>query len=266
MINKTTIRRTRSIPWGPAAAAFGALAALSAAGGAVAQEAVDLEFVLAADGSGSISDEEFWLQREGYAAAITSPDVLSAIQSGQHQRIALAYVEWGGPDSQHIVVRWMVVGDAASALAFAEELLRQPRTAFGHDSISGAIDYAAGLITDNDWDGLRKVIDISGDGPQIGDRPVKSARDDAVAAGITINALVIETPDGGHSGPGGMPLGEHYQRDVVGGAGAFVMTVEGRAGFRDAITRKLVLEIADRAAHPDGAHRLATGSAFVPTK
>lgn len=227
---------------------------LAARAGAV--EAVDLELVLAADGSGSIDDQEFRLQREGYAAAITHPDVLAAIQGGYHGAIALAYVEWGGPTSQHAIVDWQVIRDDASAKAFADQLLAAPRRAIGYNSISGAIDYSAALIGSNDVDAARRIIDISGDGPQIGGRPLPLARQEALQADITINALVIKSPGGGYPGPGGMPLDEHYERDVIGGFGAFVMVAESRADFARAIRQKMLLEIAARPRHHSSRTRL----------
>lgn len=211
-----------------------------------AAEAVDLELVLAADGSGSIDDQEFELQRAGYAAAITHPDVLAAIQGGYHGAIALAYVEWGGPTSQHTIVDWQVIRDPASAKLFADRLVSAPRRALGYNSISGAIDHAAALIATNAFDAARRIIDVSGDGPQIGGRPLPLARQEALQADITINALVLESPGGGYPGPGGIPLDEHYERDVIGGFGAFVMVAESRADFARAIRQKMLLEIAAR--------------------
>jgi hypothetical protein len=216
---------------------------LGLAGAAAAQQ-VDLELVLAADGSGSIDDEELWLQRKGYADAITDPRVLGAIQGGLHQRIALAYIEWGGPSSQETIVDWMVVSDAASAQAFAERLMQAPRKAFGYNSISGAIDEAHRKIRDNGIAGATGIIDVSGDGPQMGGRPVQAARDDAVAAGITINGLVVKSRGGGYPGPGGMPLDEHYRRDVIGGPGAFVMVADETTSFAEAVLNKMIREIA----------------------
>lgn len=209
-----------------------------------AAQGVDLELVLAADGSGSIDEDELRVQREGYAQAITSAAVLDAIRSGAHGAIALAYVEWGGPASQHTIVDWRVIRDEASARAFAERLLAEPRRAQGYNSISGAIDYAADKIHGNAHEGVRRIIDVSGDGPQIGGRPVQAARDEAVLSGITINALVVSRPGGGYPGPGGMPLAEHYERDVIGGSGAFVMIADERTSFAVAIRNKMVLEIA----------------------
>ena len=218
------------------------LAALSPCGANA--ETVDLELVLAADGSGSIDAWELALQREGYAAAITHPRVLAAIRSGYHQAIALAYVEWGGPFSQHTIVPSTRIHDEGSARAFAGALVARPRMATGYNSISGAIDYAANLMRANAFDGRQKVIDVSGDGPNIGGRPVRAARDDAVLAGITVNALVVASPGGGFRGPGGVPLAMHYERDVIGGFGAFVMVARDREGFAEAILKKMVREIA----------------------
>ena len=205
-------------------------AVLLVSGAAAAEQAVDLELVLAADGSGSIDDDEFRLQRAGYAAAITNPRVLGAIRSGFLGRIALTYVEWGAPESQATIVDWALIHDEASAHAFAARLLKAPRLVWGYNSISAALDYAAGMIHANDFEGTRKIIDISGDGPQIGGRPIAAARGAAVLAGITINALVIVSAGGGYPGPGGMPLEAHSRRDIIGGAGAGGDRERGRAG------------------------------------
>lgn len=213
---------------------------------AAAAEAVDLELVLAADGSGSIDDQEFELQRAGYAAAITHPDVLAAIRGGYHGAIALAYVEWGGPTSQHTIVDWQVIRDPASAKLFADALVGAPRRALGYNSISGAIDHAAALIATSGFGAARRIIDVSGDGPQIGGRPLPLARQEALQADITINALVIKSPGGGYPGPGGIPLDQHYERDVIGGFGAFVMVAKSRADFARAIRQKMLLEVAAR--------------------
>ncbi|ODN69500.1 DUF1194 domain-containing protein [Methylobrevis pamukkalensis] len=211
-----------------------------------AAEPVDVELVLAADGSGSIDDDELAIQRRGYADAITSPEVLRVIESGAYGAIAIAYVEWGAAASQHTIVDWTVVRDAASAQAFADRLRTEPRAAFGYNSISAAIDYSVQKIETNAFEGHKKVIDVSGDGPNIGGRPVWEARDDAVARGITINALVIDRPGGYSTIMGGEALAQHYERDVIGGLGAFVMTADGSTSFATAVRRKMVQEIASR--------------------
>ena len=228
---------------------LGIVVAIVAASGlvvppAVAAEPVDLELVLAADGSGSIDDDELRLQRQGYAQAITHPRILAAIRSGYRQAIVVAYIEWGGPTSQHTIVPSTLIRDEATARAFAERLVAEPRQAQGYNSISGAIDYAMGVIRDNAFDGQRKVIDVSGDGPHIGGRPVLLARNDAVAAGATINGLVIDTRGGGFRGFAGQPLSVHYELEVIGGPGAFVEVARDRSDFPDVVLRKMIREIA----------------------
>lgn len=213
---------------------------------AQAETPVDLELVLAADGSGSIDDEELKFQRHGYAEALAHPRVLAAIQSGFHKAIAVAYIEWGAPQSQHVIAGWAVIRDEASARAFGKTLVETPRAAFGYNSISNAIAFSANLIETNDYKGTRRVIDVSGDGPQIGGRPLEEVRRETVALGITINALVIETEAGALRGPGGIPLAEHYERDVIGGAGAFIAVARERSRFPETVLKKLVLEIAAR--------------------
>lgn len=236
---------TRGI-WAAAVCVLVAVAAIFAAApkAARAEIPVDLELVLAADGSGSIDDEELKFQRHGYAEALAHPRVLAAIQSGFHKAIAVAYIEWGAPQSQHIIADWAMIRDEASARAFGKTLIETPRTAFGYNSISNAIAFSANLIATNDYRGARRVIDVSGDGPQIGGRPLEEVRRETVAQGITINALVIETPAGALRGPGGIPLAEHYERDVIGGAGAFVAVARERNRFPETILKKLVLEVA----------------------
>lgn len=229
----------------PLLAALLALAlALPLSTAPAAAEEVDVELVLAADGSGSIDDDELALQRQGYADAITSREVLDAIASGIHGRIAVAYVEWGGPTSQHVIVDWTVVDGPDSAARFAEALVTRPRAARGYNSISAAIDFSVHLLETNAHEGLKQVIDVSGDGPNIGGRPVQEARDDAVAKGITINGLVIVRPGGQVRRVGNEPLPVHYERDIIGGPGAFVMTADETATFPEVVRRKMALEIA----------------------
>lgn len=210
---------------------------------AVAAEEVDLELVLAADGSGSIDDEELRLQREGYARAVAHPSVQRAIKSGFLGKIAIAFVEWGAPESQHTIVDWTIVDGPESAAAFGKKLVAAPRAAFGFNSISNAIAYSQNLIEFNDYAGLRRIIDVSADAGNIGGMPLPVARAQALSAGITINGLAISRP--GSTRPvRGISLEAHFATEVVGGPGAFVVTVDETLSFADAVIKKLVLEIA----------------------
>ena len=212
-----------------AAAAITLLAWL--AGIAVAHaETVDLLLVLAADVSRSIDDAEFNLQRKGYAAAITDPRVLRAIAGGRNHAIAVTFIEWSGAADQNIIVDWTVVRDEEAAGGIAATILAAPRLA------------AAPAAAD------KRIIDVSGDGTNNSGRPVTEARDQAVASGVTVNGLAIINTQANpgyafHTQPpGGLP--KYYEENVIGGPGAFLLQVENFDTFAEAMTRKLVTEIA----------------------
>jgi hypothetical protein len=227
---------------------LGLVAPLSMAS-VTAQEslAVDLELVLAADGSGSIDATEMALQREGYASAITSSEILDAIAQGFDGRIAVVYVEWGGAGSQHVIVPWTVIDGPESAEAFANALRTEPRQAFGWNSISNAIAFGQELIESNAIDGHRRVIDVSADSGNYGGLPLPLARQNALQADITINGLAILCRDPECSGrPRRMDLEAYFAQEVIGGPGSFVVTVDDQRSFQDAVRQKLLLEIAGK--------------------
>ncbi|WP_416896199.1 MAG: DUF1194 domain-containing protein [Minwuia sp.] len=210
------------------------------------REEVDVEICLAVDGSGSIDPDEFTLQRQAYAAAITDSRVLEIIRSGYKQSIAIAMMEWGGADSMHPVTTWHRIASKEDADAFAVELLAAPRQAFGWNSISNAIAFCHAWIEENDYRAERMVIDVSADAGQRGGMPLPNARGAALNAGITINALALNYRSGGMTGPFGGPLAEHFRRDVIGGPWSFALEVDEPRGFKEALVKKLVLEIAAR--------------------
>ena len=231
----------------PAGLAAALLAALTVAAPARA-EAVDLLLVLAADVSRSIDDGEFNLQRKGYAAALSDPRVLKAISSGPNHSIALTFVEWSGADEQKTVIDWSIVRDGEAAAVIAAQIITAPRSFLARTSISAAIDYSMDSLNAAPASAERRVIDISGDGTSNAGRPVTDARDEAVARGVTINGLAIINTQVSpgfttHTQPpGGLP--NYYRENVIGGTGAFLLVVENFETFADAITRKLVSEIA----------------------
>ena len=207
------------------------------AGPVRAETQVDLQLVLAVDVSGSVNQTRFVLQREGYAEAFRNPKVLNAIRSGMSQAIAVTMFQWTGPRLQVHVVPWMVIRDEASANAFAAAVEGAPRVLFsGGTSLSGAIDFGVRIMPFSDVTAARRVIDVSGDGSNNAGRPVQLARDDAVAAGITINGLPIPWLE--------YQLDKYFYDYVIGGPGAFVIGAESYEQFGDAIVRKLILEIA----------------------
>jgi hypothetical protein len=207
-------------------------------------EEVDLELVLAVDVSRSMSPEELEIQRRGYAEALTSDEVVAAITGGMIGRIALSYVEWAGQYSQRSAVDWTLIAGPEDAAGFAARIVAQPGAGMRRTSISGALLYAAESFEDNGFSGLRRVIDISGDGPNNHGRPVVMARDAVLARGITINGLPLMTAEEQLAVWDIPNLDAYYADCVIGGPGAFVLPVRGWAQFPDAVRRKLVLEIA----------------------
>lgn len=212
-----------------------------------AAERVDLALVLAADVSVSIDEEEYQLQRQGYAAALSSPKVLSAIEAGQNRVIAVSFIEWSGDRQQRVVVNWAVVRDVETATVFAAKILAAPRSFTGGTSIGAAINFAVQMLENSGFAAGRRVIDISGDGTSTGLRSLSAARASAVAAGITINGLAIindriGTADKHTHPPEG--LLEYYRRNVIGGPSAFVVVVKDFNSFADALVNKATTEIA----------------------
>ena len=215
---------------------------------AFATEQVDVLLVLAADVSSSIDDLKFQLQRKGYADAISDPRVLDAIRSGRSGRIGLTFIEWSGVGSQHVVIDWTAVGDGKSAKSFGDRLLVAPRSFADHTSISGAIDFAIAQLGRAPYEAGRRIIDLSSDGTNNAGRDARLARDEALAQNVTINCLVIlsdpwQPVNRDHINPSG-GLAAYYRRNVIGGPGAFVQSVQDFNTFGEAIVKKMVAEVA----------------------
>lgn len=215
----------------------------------VARE-VDVELVLAVDVSRSMSPAELELQRRGYAEALGSDEVIAAIQNGLLGRIALTYVEWAGTGSQRVVVPWTEVATPEQARAVAGQISAFYDDSLRRTSISSALRYAAESIETNSFEGLRRVIDISGDGPNNMGPPVQLTRDEIISRRITINGLPLMTRDVMSEMWGIPDLDVYYTRCVIGGAGSFVLPVFGWDDFPAAVKRKMVLEIADLPSAP----------------
>lgn len=210
-------------------------------------EPVDLELILAVDVSGSIDRFEARLQRRGYVQALTHPAVIRAILSGQRRRIAVTYIEWAGAHFQHTVVDWTVIHDKATAEAFAAKVAKAPLRREYWTSISTAISFSMSRFAANPHKGVRRVIDISGDGPNNSGGSLAVARSRALAAGVTINGLPIVN---NRPQPWGAPpprhLDRYYAERVIGGEGSFTIIARGFEDFGRAVRIKLVREIAGR--------------------
>lgn len=204
---------------------------------------VDIELVLAVDVSYSMDLEELALQREGYASAFRTPEIKKAIASGQLGRIAVMIFDWASYSDQRIAVPWTLLDTPESIDAFADRISAIPIRRASRTSLSGAIDFSVAQLANNRYQGLRQVIDVSGDGPNNNGRPVVPARDEALAKGYTINGLPIVMKRGGWGDV--EDLDEYFKACVIGGPRAFMVPIRAREEFIPAIRTKLLLEIAD---------------------
>jgi hypothetical protein len=229
-----------------AAALFLALAlprAGNTAGAPKDPNAVDVTLVLAIDASGSVEDDRFELQKQGFGRAFRNPKVLQAIRAGDHQSIAVMMIQWTGPQLQEIMLPWTIISDERSADRVAAVIEATPRRLMGGGtSISGAIDFSVRMLDSSPFRANKRVIDISGDGSNNLGRPAEQARDEAVRKGIRINGLPILAvePD----------LEQYFRQNVIGGPAAFVIPARNYDQFADAILRKLVTEISQSAPGP----------------
>ena len=232
----------------------------------LAKTPVDLVLALGVDVSRSVDYNEGLLQRQGYIDAFRDPQVIQAIGSGMLGRIAVGYYEWAGDGLNKVVQDWTLIEDAASANAFADALTRQAPVPERRTSISGAIAFGLAWLGQNDFEGTRRVIDISGDGPNNSGDLVVPVRDRAVAAGVTINGLpIMDMGTGGYGGRYNIANLDLYYRDcVIGGPGAFIVVARNFADFSRAVRRKLILEIAD-APPPAAVARIYKAQQILPT-
>jgi uncharacterized protein DUF1194 len=202
-----------------------------------AQSPTDILLVLAVDASGSVNQTRFDLQKRGYAEAFRNPQVLRAIRGLSTGSIAVTLVQWTGPTLHVDAVPWTLIKDETSINAFADAIEAAPRQLFGGGtSISGAIDYGIALLAGAPYRGLKRVIDISGDGSNNRGRNVLEARDEAVHSGVIINGLPIVSLE--------FDLDQYYFNNVIGGPGSFIVPANSYDNFAQAVLRKLILEIA----------------------
>lgn len=206
---------------------------------------VDLELALGIDVSGSVDDQEAVLQREGYIAAFRHPDVIRAIEHGMLGSIAVAYYEWAGYGHMRVIADWTEIRDAKTANAFSDMLTLNPPETAHRTAIASAIDFGVLWFELNEFEGTRRVVDISGDGPNNWGEAVTNARDRAILGGVTINGLPIVND---RPGPSGRPqirnLDLYYRNCVIGGPGAFIVVANSFEEFAIAVRKKLIIEIA----------------------
>ena len=243
-----------------AAAAVAGLCLAQTQSSATPNEDVDLALVIATDVSYSVDENEARFQRQGAVAAFRNPEVVKAIQSGTRGRIAVAYIDFATIGTNKVIAGWHVVHDKASAGAFADILEAAPRTLGVNTSISSGIEMAVNLLQTSGYTAGKRMIDVSGDGPNNEGHLVDRVRDEVVAKGIVINGLPIMLKE---PQPGSIDIKDldiYYEDCVIGGPGAFVVPMREREKFKDAIRTKMVLDIAQH----DGAPRVIPAAARAP--
>ncbi len=213
---------------------------------AIAQEGlVDLELIIAVDISGSVDDDEAYLQRQGYIKAFRDPKVVEAITRGPLGAIAVTYFEYAGSHHQMTLVDWSFINSQQTANEFADALAFEPILVNVWTSISGAILAGVDNFSRSPFKGKRRVLDISGDGANNDGPPVNRMRDEALKTGITINGLPIVNDKPSRYGRRQIPNLDYYYIDcVIGGPGAFIIVANGFEDYARAVRRKLILEIA----------------------
>jgi hypothetical protein len=258
-------RNTQNRVTGPRVLGLVLAVALSSPTWAASEESagtVDLELVIAVDVSSSMSQKEQRVQREGYVCALRSPDVLRVIKSGRRGRIAIAYFEWARPEYHRVLVPWTIIDDPADAASIADAIDGQPAISQRGTSISVGLQFAGRLLQTSGLMSDRQVVDVSGDGPNNAGPRVEPARDALIARGVTINGLAISLP----GGPSDIQtfalpyLESYYRHCVIGGPGAFVLSVGDLGDFEKAIRRKFMAEIAG----PPARLHLAVRSSLSP--
>lgn len=220
-----------------------ALAMLVLSGGLARQQSqadgqVDLLLVIALDVSASVDAREFLLMQQGLANSINSPEVAMAISRGKHRSIAVSVLQWSGFIEKKIGIPWTRISNLKDLKHLADTITTMPRYFdSGATDIGGSINYSMRWIKSAPFTASRKVIDIASDGINNVNRSPHFDRDEALKAGIDINALAITGQGSG--------LGEYFARFVIGGKGAFVEIAQTFADFERAMHRKLVREIGE---------------------
>jgi hypothetical protein len=190
--------------------------------------------------------DELAVQREGYAQAIVSKEFLQALKAGPNSKISVTYFEWSASTDQKIIIPWRVIDGPETAGAVADEIMNTPVRRGSRTSISGAIAFAMPLFDHDPYHGLRRVIDISGDGPNNNGPPVTPVRDEALSKGIVINGLPVMVKEPSYATMDIENLDWYYEDCVIGGPGSFVVPIKGRENFKEAIHAKLIREVAGR--------------------
>src|SRR4029077_18615983 len=221
--------------FGPSWNARSVLAPMLAQNGSIV---VNTEVMLAVDVSASMTPDEQALQREGYVQPLSSREFMQALKASGNGRISITYFEWGNVSDQKIILPWRLIDGPQTAGAVAAELARAPYRRSSRTSIWGGLMFAQSLFESSPYRGIRRVIDVSGDGANNDGPLVTLIRDEVLAKGITINGLpiMLNRPNLMNVNVEGLDL--YYRDCVIGGPGAFVIPIKEREKVSQAIRNK----------------------------
>lgn len=212
-----------------------AVAVLSALAAPLPAVACDLALVLALDVSGSVDPEEYAIQRDGLARALADSVVAEALV---RSKARVAIVQWTGASRQEVTVPWVAVEDYGAAARLAEAAAADPRVWWQYSTAIGEVLATALDLFEQVPQCRRRVVDISGDGTSNEGREPRALHPALSMAGVTVNAVVIETEDRDLTG--------YFWENVIHGEGAFVVTASGFEQYAARIREKLIREVADQ--------------------
>ncbi|QDC11542.1 DUF1194 domain-containing protein [Oceanicola sp. D3] len=210
---------------------------------AAAQDSCRQALALGLDVSGSVDLEEYRLQLDGLAEALSDPEVATALLTGTDRPVLLAVYEWSDESFQRLLIDWIAITTPDRLSGVAQRLRETPRQPAPHTTAIGAAMLFGAALLARAPACPKRTIDLSGDGKNnSGPRP-QDVRDTPPLAGIVVNGLTIGQPPLDHATPSLGELSAYYRAQVIHGPGAFVMTAEGFDSYAEAMARKLLKEL-----------------------
>lgn len=217
----------------------------------------DINMVIALDRSESVDLTERTAQVESLSAALTDPRFVAAVRAGWQGRIGVAVLTWSSFNRTQTVVPWTVIASRENSDAVVATL--RDYQARGGDvdhkpqtDIALALGAGTAMLDAAPFPATKRILNVISDGIDNFGREAFVDRDEALAQGITINGLV-------HARGSAIPIVERFfERQVIGGPYAFVLSTPTPESFTTAMLRKMLMEIANAelSSRPDGSGSL----------
>lgn len=231
----------------PVLRALALTSCLMAAGPGIAQEIqTDANIVTGLDVSYSVEPDVRRLALVGMADAVRTPEVVDAIARGRHGRIGFAVFAWHHGQFP-IVASWSLIETKTDARAIGATIGKRLEVNVDLEArqgtkyyvgrltdVSKAIDHAAEMLSHAPYAADRRIINIVGNGKDNVGEDAGAARDRVVERGGTVNGVVL-TSD---------PIGlAYYGREVIGGPGAFLLSLNDAGTMVEVLTRKFLRDL-----------------------